>query len=128
MIKPSIISLIFPAPVRRGGAADYRSGTDERSTEACRRHDGPRNEEQWRHGEEPAYTAEEASRQQHRAERQVRRHDDLRLLRAERGHGGGRGVWIGLSLSVIVYALMLVIRFHILTRRGYMPDVPGAAH
>ncbi|MFZ5692368.1 MAG: MATE family efflux transporter [Pseudomonadota bacterium] len=41
---------------------------------------------------------------------------------------GALGVWIGLSLSVIVYALMLVTRFHILTRRGYMPDVPHAAH
>jgi MATE family multidrug resistance protein len=40
---------------------------------------------------------------------------------------GALGVWIGLSLSVIIYALMLVTRFHILTRRGYMPDVPGAA-
>ncbi len=40
---------------------------------------------------------------------------------------GAFGVWIGLSLSVIVYALMLVIRFQILTARGYMPDVPQAA-
>jgi MATE family multidrug resistance protein len=40
---------------------------------------------------------------------------------------GALGVWIGLSLSVIVYALMLVTRFHVLTRRGYMPDVPHAA-
>ena len=41
---------------------------------------------------------------------------------------GALGVWIGLSLSVIVYAFMLVWRFHALTRRGYMPDVPHAAH
>jgi MATE family multidrug resistance protein len=41
---------------------------------------------------------------------------------------GALGVWIGLSLSVIVYALMLVARFHVLTRRGYMPEVPHAAH
>jgi MATE family multidrug resistance protein len=40
---------------------------------------------------------------------------------------GALGVWIGLSLSVIVYALMLVARFHILTSRGYMPEVPQAA-
>jgi len=41
---------------------------------------------------------------------------------------GALGVWIGLSLSVIIYAVMLVARFHILTSRGYMPEVPGAAH
>lgn len=40
---------------------------------------------------------------------------------------GAFGVWIGLSLSVIVYALMLVARFHLLTSRGYMPEVPHAA-
>jgi MATE family multidrug resistance protein len=40
---------------------------------------------------------------------------------------GAFGVWVGLSLSVIVYALMLVLRFHVLTARGYMPDVPHAA-
>jgi MATE family multidrug resistance protein len=39
---------------------------------------------------------------------------------------GALGVWIGLSLSVIIYAMALVWRFHVLTRRGYMPDVPQA--
>lgn len=39
---------------------------------------------------------------------------------------GAFGVWIGLSLSVLVYALLLVARFHVLTRRGYMPEVPAA--
>ena len=39
---------------------------------------------------------------------------------------GALGVWIGLSLSVIIYAVALVWRFHALTRRGYMPDVPQA--
>jgi MATE family multidrug resistance protein len=42
-----------------------------------------------------------------------------------RGYGAF-GVWVGLSLSVIVYAVALVWRFHALTRRGYMPDVPHA--
>jgi len=41
---------------------------------------------------------------------------------------GALGVWIGLSLSVIIYAIMLVTRFHILTARGYMPEAPGATH
>lgn len=40
---------------------------------------------------------------------------------------GAFGVWVGLSLSVIVYAVALVWRFHALTRRGYMPDVPHAS-
>jgi MATE family multidrug resistance protein len=40
---------------------------------------------------------------------------------------GALGVWIGLSLWVIVYAFLLVVRFHLLTRRGYMPEVPHAA-
>ena len=39
---------------------------------------------------------------------------------------GTYGIWIGLSLSVLVYAVMLVTRFHILTKRGYLPDVPAA--
>jgi MATE family multidrug resistance protein len=41
---------------------------------------------------------------------------------------GAFGIWIGLSLSVMLYAAMLVTRFHILTKRGYMPDVPHASH
>jgi MATE family, multidrug efflux pump len=40
---------------------------------------------------------------------------------------GAIGVWIGLSLSTAVYALLLVWRFHLLTARGYLPAVPGKA-
>jgi MATE family multidrug resistance protein len=40
---------------------------------------------------------------------------------------GAFGVWVGLSLSVIVYAVALVWRFHALTKRGYMPDAPGVS-
>jgi MATE family multidrug resistance protein len=40
---------------------------------------------------------------------------------------GAVGVWIGLSIGLIVYALLLVWRFHALTRRGYLPDVNGPA-
>ncbi|ARQ00395.1 MATE family efflux transporter [Pseudorhodoplanes sinuspersici] len=39
---------------------------------------------------------------------------------------GAFGVWIGLSLSVLIYAVLLVIRFHILTKRRYLPDIPAA--
>jgi len=38
--------------------------------------------------------------------------------------GGAVGVWIGLSISVAVYAVLLVWRFHLLTKRGYLPDLP----
>lgn len=40
---------------------------------------------------------------------------------------GSVGIWIGLSISVAVYAVLLVWRFHVLTRRGYLPPVPAAA-
>jgi MATE family multidrug resistance protein len=40
---------------------------------------------------------------------------------------GAIGVWIGLSIGLIVYALLLVWRFHALTRRSYLPDVNGPA-
>jgi MATE family multidrug resistance protein len=36
------------------------------------------------------------------------------------------GVWIGLSIGLIVYAVLLVWRFHALTQRGYLPAVPTA--
>jgi multidrug resistance protein, MATE family len=39
---------------------------------------------------------------------------------------GAIGVWIGLSLSTVVYAALLVVRFNRLTRRGYLPAVSGA--
>jgi MATE family multidrug resistance protein len=36
---------------------------------------------------------------------------------------GAVGVWIGLSLAVILYAALLVWRFHRLTKRGYLPEL-----
>jgi MATE family multidrug resistance protein len=39
------------------------------------------------------------------------------------------GVWIGFTVGLGLYALLLVWRFNALTRRGYMPAAPGhAAH
>ena len=40
---------------------------------------------------------------------------------------GAVGVWIGLSLGTSVFAVLLLWRFHVLTRAQYMPAVPGAA-
>jgi len=34
---------------------------------------------------------------------------------------GAFGIWIGLSLGLIIYAALLVVRFHRLTARGYLP-------
>ncbi len=39
---------------------------------------------------------------------------------------GAVGVWIGLSLGLLVYALLLVWRFQELTRQGYLPKVTTA--
>jgi MATE family multidrug resistance protein len=39
---------------------------------------------------------------------------------------GAIGVWIGLSLGTATYAGLMLWRFHALTARGYMPDVPAA--
>jgi MATE family, multidrug efflux pump len=36
---------------------------------------------------------------------------------------GAIGIWIGLSLAVMLYAALLVWRFHLLTKRGYLPVV-----
>jgi MATE family multidrug resistance protein len=36
---------------------------------------------------------------------------------------GAIGIWIGLSMAVMLYALLLVWRFHALTKRGYLPAV-----
>jgi MATE family multidrug resistance protein len=36
---------------------------------------------------------------------------------------GAIGVWIGLTIGILVYAALLVTRFHVLTARGYMPEV-----
>lgn len=39
--------------------------------------------------------------------------------------GGAVGVWIGLSIGVALYAVLLVWRFHALTKRGYLPALVG---
>jgi MATE family multidrug resistance protein len=39
---------------------------------------------------------------------------------------GAAGVWIGLSLGLVVQAVLLVTRFNILTRRGVLPEAPHA--
>jgi MATE family multidrug resistance protein len=36
------------------------------------------------------------------------------------------GIWIGFSISIAVYAALLIWRFHALTQRGYLPAVPTA--
>lgn len=38
---------------------------------------------------------------------------------------GAAGIWIGLSAGLIVYAVLLVARFHLLTRRRYLPALAG---
>jgi len=38
---------------------------------------------------------------------------------------GAEGVWIGFTVGLGLYATLLVWRFNVLTRRGYMPAVPG---
>jgi len=38
-------------------------------------------------------------------------------------HYGAPGIWIGLSFALAIYALLLIGRFHVLTRRGYLPDI-----
>jgi MATE family multidrug resistance protein len=45
-------------------------------------------------------------------------------------HFGAVGIWIGFSLGVTTFAVLLVWRFHLLTLRGYLPAAPhsGAAH
>ncbi|PWT84492.1 MAG: MATE family efflux transporter [Proteobacteria bacterium] len=39
---------------------------------------------------------------------------------------GAVGVWIGLSVGLILYAALLLWRFELLTRRRYLPPPPGA--
>lgn len=39
---------------------------------------------------------------------------------------GPVGIWIGLSIGLMIYAILLIRRFHSLTRRGYLPDVATA--
>ncbi|MDP2410057.1 MAG: MATE family efflux transporter [Pseudolabrys sp.] len=38
---------------------------------------------------------------------------------------GAEGIWIGFTIGLVLYATLLVWRFNLLTRRGYMPAVPG---
>jgi MATE family multidrug resistance protein len=40
---------------------------------------------------------------------------------------GAIGIWIGFSVSVVVYAVLLIARFHRLTARGYLPPAGDAA-
>ena len=40
---------------------------------------------------------------------------------------GAPGIWIGLSIGLALYALLLIRRFHRLTKRGYLPDVATPA-
>jgi MATE family multidrug resistance protein len=40
---------------------------------------------------------------------------------------GAPGIWIGLSLGLAIYALLLIWRFHVLTKRGYLPDIAAPA-
>jgi MATE family multidrug resistance protein len=39
---------------------------------------------------------------------------------------GARGVWIGFTVGLAVYALLLVWRFHLLTQRRYLPALASA--
>lgn len=39
---------------------------------------------------------------------------------------GVTGVWIGFTIGLIVYCVLLVSRFHLLTARGYLPEAPKA--
>jgi MATE family multidrug resistance protein len=36
---------------------------------------------------------------------------------------GAPGVWIGLSVGTVTFAVLLVWRFHLLTKRGYLPEL-----
>jgi MATE family multidrug resistance protein len=40
---------------------------------------------------------------------------------------GAAGIWIGLSLGLAIYALLLIWRFHALTSRGYLPEIASSA-
>jgi MATE family multidrug resistance protein len=37
------------------------------------------------------------------------------------------GIWIGFTVGLVLYASLLVWRFHALTRRGHLPAAPGPA-
>jgi MATE family multidrug resistance protein len=38
---------------------------------------------------------------------------------------GAEGIWVGLTLGLIVFGSLLVWRFHYLTSRGYLPTLAG---
>jgi MATE family multidrug resistance protein len=40
---------------------------------------------------------------------------------------GPAGIWVGLSIGLALYALLLIRRFHRLTKRGYLPDIATPA-
>jgi MATE family multidrug resistance protein len=40
---------------------------------------------------------------------------------------GAIGVWIGLSMGTSIFAVLLLWRFHALTRAHYLPATPGTA-
>ncbi len=40
---------------------------------------------------------------------------------------GAVGVWIGLTVGIMAFAVLLVTRFHVLTARGYMPEIGETA-
>ena len=40
---------------------------------------------------------------------------------------GAVGIWIALSFALIIYALLLVWRFHALAKEGYLPEIAGPA-
>jgi len=40
---------------------------------------------------------------------------------------GARGIWLGFTVGLIVYALLLIARFHRLTARHYLPDIVTTA-
>jgi len=39
---------------------------------------------------------------------------------------GARGIWIGFTLGLVVYAILLIARFHLLTARHYLPALVRA--
>jgi MATE family multidrug resistance protein len=40
---------------------------------------------------------------------------------------GAYGIWIGLSVGLAIYAVLLTWRFHLLTARHYLPAIAGSA-
>jgi MATE family multidrug resistance protein len=40
---------------------------------------------------------------------------------------GPTGIWIGLSIGLMIYAVLLIRRFQTLTKRGYLPDLATAS-